>query len=150
MRQKPIDARWVHRFLYKWQWAYQASNTKGAYLPDDCEEMQETRQAHRMKQCAKPSKLRRSAARSEFVVGGRVGVTAVTSTWADGTMGPLGVCVASGSLPLAWIQQMNSDYRGFVYIFESGTETHFMNAETTMLYLTELIGPVPWPSLRGI
>ena len=79
-----------------------------------------------------------------------MGVTAVTSTWADGTMGPLGVCVASGSLPLAWIQQMNSDYRGFVYIFESGTETHFMNAETTMLYLTELIGPVPWPSLRGI
>ena len=33
--------------MHNWQWSYQASNTKGAYLPDQCDEMVSTRQAHR-------------------------------------------------------------------------------------------------------
>lgn len=97
----------------------------------------------RMGQTTRASQLRQSSARSEFVVGGRVGVTAVTSTWADGSLGPLGICLATGSVPAAYIRQMNEDYRGHVFLFESGTESHFMNSDTTLLYLHELLGPVP-------
>ena len=214
MREKPIDNKWIHRFLYKWQWAYQSSNTKGAYLGDDSVEMAETRQCHkaqrlangvpwnlvlnydqlwrsafeppkkvlqkrqaneakrqgdafpeirpddllgkrlkaitaickddlqaRMGQTQGASKLRKAVARSEFVVGGRQGLTAVTSTWASGEIGPLGICVTTGSVPAAFIREMNEKWRPHVYIFESQTETHFMTADTTMLYLQELIAP---------
>ena len=95
----------------------------------------------RMGQTDKASKLRKSAARSEFVEGGRKGITAVTSTWANGEMGPLGICTATGSLPLSFIRSINEAYRGHVFIFESGTESHFMNANTTLLYLEHLIAP---------
>ena len=217
MRVKDIDNRWVYRFLYKWQWSFLTSNTKGQFLPDESTEMNEMRRAHRsqrviegvpwqmvlnfdqlwrssveapskvlhkrsakqatregdqfmevrpddligkrlqavlklaenemtsrMGQAPKASKLRKAAARSEFVVGGRVGVTAVTATWGDGTIGPLGVCLTTGALPRSVIQDYNSSYKGRVFIFESGTETHFMNAESTLLYMQELLGPVSW------
>ncbi|CAK9086423.1 unnamed protein product [Durusdinium trenchii] len=165
MRVKDIDNRWVYRFLYKWQWSFLTSNTKGQFLPDESTEMNEMRRAHRsqrviegvpwqmvlnfdqlwrssfeapskvlhkrsakqatregdqfmevrpddligkrlqavlklaenemtsrMGQAPKASKLRKAAARSEFVVGGRVGVTAVTATklanlWIDQALG---------------------------------------------------------------
>ncbi len=214
MRSKPIDSRWVHRFLYKWQWSFQSSNTKGAYLAEGSEEMKEMRLAHRaqrsvhqvpfqlvlnfdqlwkcayepekkviakrkckaadrqgdsfaearpddltgkrldvilnivqnsmaskMGQCERPSKLRKSAARTEHVVGGRLGATAVTSTWATGEMGPLGICIPSNSIPISKIREINRDFLGHVFLFESGTESHFMGADTTLLYLQELIGP---------
>lgn len=217
MREKPVDSKWVGRFLYRWQFSYQASNTKGAYLPDTCLEMKETRLAHRtqrvvnevpfqlvlnfdqlwkaayeppkrvlhkrraaeasrqddewgevrpddlagkrlqailsmvegqmtsnLKQTDRPSKLRRSAARTQFVQGGRCGVTAVTSTWASGEMGPLGICLPTGALARQTIQNINDEYAGHVLVFESGTDTHFMNADTTLLYLEKLIGPVSW------
>eukprot|EP00438_Fugacium_kawagutii_P012710 Skav228200 [mRNA] locus=scaffold704:266537:278731:- [translate_table: standard] len=170
LRSKDIDGKWVHRFLHRWQWSYQASNTKGAFLADDSQEMNEMRMAHRAQkeihgcpweltlnfdqlwrsayepppkvlhkrgareakrqgeewqeprpddlcgkrlqavmaiakqglknrlgQTERASKLRKTCPRTEFVVGGRQSVTAVTSTWASGHIGPLGICVASGS-----------------------------------------------------
>ena len=215
MRSKDVDSRWVHRFLYKWQWSHQSNNTKGAYLPEGCLEMEEMRLAHRaqrcvnnvpwelvlnfdqlwksayepptkvlakrrcreanrkgdswgevrpddllgkkldavlkivegnmnarMGQCPKPSKLRKTAARTEFVVGGRQGVTAVSSCWANGDIGPLGICVASGSLPLSYIREMNSQWAGHVFLFESGSDSHFMTADTTLLYMEQLLAPV--------
>lgn len=216
-RFKPVDARRVHRFLHKWQWSWQSSNTKGAYLADDSVEMEETRMAHkaqraivgapweltlnydqlwrscyeapqkvihkrtcheakrqgddwgeirtsdivgkrlqvalaitqsrmceRMGLTERPSKLRRTCPRTEFVVGGRASLTAVTSCWANGEVGPLGICAASGSLTTEFIRTFNADWRGQAFIFESGSDTHFMNADTTILYLQELIGPASW------
>lgn len=96
----------------------------------------------RMGQCPKPSKLRKTAARTEFVVGGRQGVTAVSSCWANGDIGPLGICVASGSLPLSYIREMNSQWAGHVFLFESGSDSHFMTADTTLLYMEQLLAPV--------
>lgn len=214
-REKPVDKKWVYRFLGRWQWSFQCSNTKGAFLADDSQEMVESRLAHRaqrlahnvpwqlvlnfdqlwrssweppttvlhkrrareatrqgdnfgevrpgdlqgkrlatvmeivnqamterMGQTSRASKLRKVCARTEHVQGARIGVTAVSSVWADGTIGPLAVCVATGSVPLNTIKEINRDYFGHVFCFESGTESHFMNADTTVLYLQELVGPV--------
>ncbi|CAK9000255.1 Malate dehydrogenase 2, partial [Durusdinium trenchii] len=213
-RQKPVDSKWVCLFLMRWQWSLQASNTKGAFLADDSQEMKEMRLAHRaqilankvpidlvlnfdqlwrsayeppkkvihkrrakeaerqgeewgecwpgdlqgkrlkailqmvsnamverMGQTDRPSKLRKVCARSDFVQGGRIGVTAVTSTWASGEIGPLGICVANGALPQAFIEEVNEKWAGHVYVFQSMTESHFMTAETTLLHLQELISP---------
>ena len=45
-RERDADAKWLSRFLHKWSWSWQSSNTKGAYLPDECEEMAEMRRSH--------------------------------------------------------------------------------------------------------
>lgn len=218
-RSNPIDAKWLYRFLHRWQWSYQASNTKGSFLPDESQEMNDMRLAHRAQkevnncrweltlnfdqlwrsayeppskvihkrkakeakrqgdewqeprpddlcgkrlqavtalakqglksrlgQTERPSKLRKTCARTDFVVGGRHSVTAVTSTWASGHIGPLGICVASGSVPLEYIRKMNSEWHAHVHIFESGSDSHFMNADSTLVYLQELIAPAAWPN----
>ncbi len=88
------------------------------------------------------SEVRKTVPRSENVGGGRFGITAVTSTWGNGETGPLGLCVSSGSLPQSFITTFNSDWYGSALIFESGTESHFMTADTTILYFQELLGPV--------
>jgi len=223
MRENAIDAKWVYRFLHKWQWSYQASNTKGSFLANDSVEMIESRKAHRsqrkvndvpwslvlnfdqlwrsayeapkkvihkrqtkeagrqqenwreirpsdlvgkrlqavsaiasqamqsrMGQTDRPSKLRKTVARTDFVSGGRQGLTAVTSTWGSGEMGPLGICLTSGSVPQSTIRSLNEEWFPHVYIFESGTETHFMTAETTLLYLQELVGPVSRSNRRFV
>ena len=165
MREDPINSKWVHKFLHRWQWSYQASNTKGSYLANDSKEMEDMRRQHRAQrviggvpfelvlnfdqlwrsgyepppkvlhkrkareadrqeeewgECrpsdlvgkrlqavlsvvegemkkrmgqTNKSALRKGVPRTEFVQGGRAGVTAVTSTWANGEIGPLGVCV---------------------------------------------------------
>lgn len=90
---------------------------------------------------AKASKLRKTVPRTEHVLGARCGVTAVTSLWANGEVGPLGICVPTGSVKRSFIQEINSAYHASIYIFESGSESHFMTAETTLQYLTELIAP---------
>ena len=68
-------------------------------------------------------------------------MTAISSTWGNGELGPLGICVATGQVRPSLITDINAAYHGHVFIFESGTESHFMNAETTLLYLRNLIGP---------
>lgn len=80
--------------------------------------------------------------RTDFVVGGRQGVTAVTSTWANGEIGPLGVCVRNGSLTPGEVEELNSSYHGQVFVFFSGNaESHFMSADTTLSYLRHLVAP---------
>lgn len=38
-KEEDVNVKWISRFLSKWGWTIQQSNTKGAYLPDDCETM---------------------------------------------------------------------------------------------------------------
>ena len=92
---------------------------------------------------APASKLRKTCPRTESVQGGRLGITAVTSCWANGDIGPLGICIPSGSVALSFLRDFNAEWAGHVYVFESGSESHFMTADTTILYLQELIAPAP-------
>ena len=46
-RTKRLDNKWIYKFLHRWQWSHQNSNTKGAYLPDTSAEMADMRKAHR-------------------------------------------------------------------------------------------------------
>ncbi|CAK8990409.1 unnamed protein product, partial [Durusdinium trenchii] len=202
--------KWIVRFMKKWQWSYQNSNTKGAFLATTSIEMEEMRKAHRMQRAmlgvdwrlvlnfdqlwkgsydpakrvlhklkhrnavkdnlrpddasklkaikemvtaealqnmsypsgSRASKLRKGVPRTDFVVGGRQGVTAVTSTWANGEIGPLGVCVRNGSLTPGEVEELNSSYHGQVFVFFSGNaESHFMSADTTLSYLRHLVAP---------
>lgn len=91
---------------------------------------------------SKASKLRRTVPRTEHVLNSRTGITAVSSIWGNGDLGPLAMCVANGSLKRTFIAEINQCYHGAIFIFESGSESHYMNAETTLLYLSELIAPV--------
>ena len=43
-----LQKKWIVRFMKKWQWSYQNSNTKGAFLATTSIEMEEMRKAHRM------------------------------------------------------------------------------------------------------
>ena len=71
---------------------------------------------------AKASKLRKTVPRS-------------------GEVGQLGICVPSNSVTRSFREEINSTFYGTVYLFESGSESHFMTAETTLEYLNELIAP---------
>lgn len=91
---------------------------------------------------SKASKLRRTVPRTEHVLNSRSGISAVSSIWGNGDLGPLAMCVSSGSLKRTFVSEINQCYHGSIYIFESGSESHFMTAETTLLYLAELVAPV--------
>lgn len=96
-----------------------------------------------------PSKLRKNDARAEMVQGSRQSLTAITSVWGNGELGPLGICVAQKGLAQQFIKEFNKEWYGHAYIFESGTESHFMNADTTIQYFQELLGPATWLLARG-
>lgn len=49
---KHVDGKWLQRFLVRWQWTWLASNTKGAFLADDSQEMKEARRSHRAQRAA--------------------------------------------------------------------------------------------------
>lgn len=87
------------------------------------------------------SKARKTTPRSEFVIGARLGVTAVTSTWGNGEMGPLAVCIPTGVLSQTFMRDLNLAFKAQVFVFESGTDTHFMNSDTTLTYMNSLLGP---------
>ena len=87
------------------------------------------------------SKARKTTPRSEFVIGARLGVTTVTSTWGNGEMGPLAICIPTGVLTQTFMRDLNLAFNAQVFIFESGTDTHFMNSDTTLTYMNSLLGP---------
>lgn len=87
------------------------------------------------------SKARKTTPRSEFVIGARLGVTAVTSTWGNGEMGPLAICIPTGVLGQTFMRDLNQAFKAQVFIFESGTDTHFMNSDTTLTYMNSLLAP---------
>ena len=82
----------------------------------------------------------------------REGITVVVSTFGNGTKGPLLVHLKENQWPKAIIDKYNSDprYIGRLRILTSGTETHMMNAETTLQMLEQWLKPVPslFPTTR--
>ena len=86
--------------------------------------------------------------RTEFALQSGSGATAVLSTWGNGELGPLCVCVASGALTQTFIQDVNSSSYGQVLIVESGTESPYMTEDTMLMYLKELLAPASWLRLK--
>ena len=82
----------------------------------------------------------------------REGITVVVSTFGNGTKGPLLVHLKENQWPKAIIDKYNSDprYIGRLRILTSGTDTHMMNAETTLQMLEQWLKPVPslFPTTR--
>ena len=74
-----------------------------------------------------------------------MGITVVVSTFGNGTKGPLLVHVKDGHWPKAFIDKYNSDpaYKGRLRILTSGTDSHMMNAETTLQMMEQWLKPVP-------
>ena len=205
-RENKPNNQWLSRFLYRWQWSWQASNTKGSYLPNDSEEMIEMRKTHQAQRLiekapwsmtlnfdqmwragyeppskvlhkrrgkrhanddcelspedvvgkrleavlqvvegemqrrmgrANKSKVRKTVARTDHVQGGRIGMTAISSTWGNGELGPLGICVATGQVRPSLITDINAAYHGHVFIFESGTESNFDECRDNIALLAE-------------
>ena len=69
----------------------------------------------------------------------RVGVTVVTSSFANGDHGPLFINVSPGSISEAAIQRLNEEFAGCALIATSGTNTHFMNSESTWVMFEKVV-----------
>ena len=69
----------------------------------------------------------------------RVGVTVVTSSVANGDHGPLFINVSPGSISEAAIQRLNEEFAGCALIATSGTNTHFMNSESTWVMFEKVV-----------
>ena len=82
--------------------------------------------------------------RVDTATNGREACTVVTSTYSDGTRGPLCLCFAEGKVSQAMAEDYNTRYEGKVLIISSKTESHFMTAETTL----ELFERLYTPALR--
>ena len=67
--------------------------------------------------------------------------TLCTSTWSDGTPGPLLSVWKEGTISHATIQKLNTRYAGRMLVVVTRSDTHFMNGELTVRYLEELVGP---------
>ena len=81
--------------------------------------------------------------RLDAISGWRGALTSVTSTWSDGTRGPLGFCVKEGFLPQKYIEKVNQSPQniGRVYICVIQTDSHMMTSETTLELWRNLYGP---------
>ncbi|CAK8989314.1 Uncharacterized protein (Fragment), partial [Durusdinium trenchii] len=112
-----LDMKWVRRFLKAYQWKKVARNTAG-----------EKQEGHVI-------------SRSDYVPDARKSITVVTSSWSDGTAGPLGLCFPDGSLRQEDVDTFNKTHEGVAMIFASQTSSHFMTAETFMVYLHGLLTP---------
>lgn len=80
-----------------------------------------------------------NVARHDQFSGHRVSITAVTSSWSDGTAGPLGLCVPRGMMTHEEIQSFNSEHTGRCFVFSSERRTHYMCGETFLVLLNGLI-----------
>ena len=59
----------------------------------------------------------------------------MTSTWSDGTRGPLSICCPEGFLKEEVMEQMNKQFEGELFLFSSEGRGHFMHAGTFLSLL---------------
>ncbi len=71
----------------------------------------------------------------------REACTVVTSTYSDGTRGPLCICFPEGKVSHELAERYNKIYEGEVLIISSKTDTHFMTGETTLELFQRLFTP---------
>lgn len=71
--------------------------------------------------------------------GSRLSVTTVTTSWSDGSAGPLGICYPVGMFGEAQVSQFNEAHRGEALLFSSEKRSHFMSGEQYVLLLKDLL-----------
>lgn len=65
----------------------------------------------------------------------------LTSSWSDGSMGPLAFTIPEGCAKQADIVRFNEAYAGKAMVISSGTNSHFMTAQTLIQVLEQLVSP---------
>lgn len=78
-------------------------------------------------------------ARHDQFPGHRVSITAVTSSWSNGTAGPLALIMPAGMMKQSLIDEWNVRHRGHSWICTTGRGTHFMNSSTFVAMLQGLL-----------
>jgi hypothetical protein len=53
----------------------------------------------------------------------------------------MGICIPQGYISQEAIRKINTAYVGEVLVFESGSESHFMTASTTVVFQEQLLTP---------
>lgn len=76
--------------------------------------------------------------RHDHVRKARFACTLQTSSWSDGTAGPLAFCLSPGKIKKADVDAFNILNRGRALAFESNTKSHFMTSQTWQLLLDNL------------
>ena len=71
----------------------------------------------------------------------RRGVTALTSSWSDGSAGPIVFCIPEGRMTAAQMHEWNSSHVGSSYVLSSGSRTHFMTADTLLQVFEQVYSP---------
>ena len=65
----------------------------------------------------------------------------LTSSWSDGTAGPLAFTVPEGKLSAEAIKQFNEKHAGRAMVLTSGTSSHFMTGDTLVQVYEQLYSP---------
>ena len=71
----------------------------------------------------------------------RRGLTALTSSWSDGSAGPICFCIPEGRLNASEIADFNKANVGRSYIVASGTKSHFMSADSLLQIFEQVYSP---------
>ena len=89
-----------------------------------------------------PSRAARGQdSRNDLVDNARAACTLVTSTWADGSKGPLVHVFPEGAITQKVRDKYNNRYAGRHYIMCSGGPSHFMTANSTIIMYNEAFKP---------
>ena len=69
----------------------------------------------------------------------RKSITAITSTWSDGSPGPLGLCLPTGVMSQDDIAAFNQQFYSRALLICSESRSHFMTSDTYLILLKELV-----------
>lgn len=78
-------------------------------------------------------------ARHDHFAGSRLSITAVTSSWSDGTAGPLGLCYPRGMIKAKQVEEFNLRNKGRALLFCSEKKSHFMDGESFIIMMREML-----------
>lgn len=65
----------------------------------------------------------------------------LTSSWSDGTPGPIAFCCPDGALSVSEIQEFNASHVASAMVVPSGTNSHFMTSDTLLQVWEQLYSP---------
>lgn len=111
----PVDKRLVLNFDQVWRCAYRPNKRVWRKVP----------RKHGLSAAAKAA-ARASNTNHTNVGRSRKSITVITSSWSDGSSGPLGFCLPTSLLPHKVVETFNKNHKGISYAFPSGTKSHFM------------------------
>ncbi|CAK9114704.1 Uncharacterized protein (Fragment), partial [Durusdinium trenchii] len=76
-----------------------------------------------------------------YIKGCRKSLTVLTSSWSDGTPGPIAFCCPDGALSVSEIQEFNASHVASAMVVPSGTNSHFMTSDTLLQVWEQLYSP---------